>query len=166
MLAPLVPGVQERRRRGGTEAVAVLAGFGTAAAHARASIEAEATRLAALRDRIESVVTAEFPEGRIHGASEPRLSNTLLFEVPGIPGESLVIALDLAGFAVSTGSACASGAVEPSHVLRAMGFDDASARGAVRVSLGWSTTPDDIDRFLATLPVVARRVRDSLAHRS
>lgn len=164
-LAPLIPGVQERRRRGGTEAVALIAGFGAAAAQARAALAGEGARLTSLREQIESVLRSEFPDARIHGAGAARLPNTLLFQIPHVPGESLVIALDLAGFSVSTGSACASGAVEPSHVLRAMGLDDTTARGAVRVSLGWSTTQDDVDRFAAVLPSVARRVRDSLTHR-
>jgi cysteine desulfurase len=165
-LAALVPGVQERRRRGGTEAVALLVGFGTAATHAQIMLDGEAVRLTALRNRIEALVLEHFPDARIHGARAERLPNTVLFEIPGIPGEALVIALDLAGFAVSTGSACASGAVEPSHVLRAMGFDEPGARGAVRVSLGWSTTAQDIDRFAEAFPAVAQRVRDALAHRS
>jgi cysteine desulfurase len=92
------------------------------------------------------------PGVRIHGFTVPRLPNTTNAAFPGVSGETLVIALDLAGFAVSTGSACASGAVMPSHVMRAMGFDDAEARGAVRFSLGWNTTSAAIDRLIAALP--------------
>ena len=86
-----------------------------------------------------------------------RLPNTINAAFPGVSGETLVIALDLAGFAVSTGSACASGAVIPSHVIRAMGYGDEEARGAVRVSLGWDTTDDTIDQFLAALPRLLAR---------
>ena len=101
-----------------------------------------------------------------HGQGAPRLSNTLNFAIPDLPAESLAIALDLEGIAVSTGSACSSGAVEPSHVIRAMGFSEAAARGAVRVSMGWSTRAGDIDRFLEVLPRVVDQVRHGLADRS
>ncbi len=94
---------------------------------------------------------------RIHGESAPRLPNTVNVAFPGVSGETLVIALDLAGFAVSTGSACASGAVTPSHVIRAMGYGDEDARGAVRISLGWNTTGETIDRLLAALPALLAR---------
>ena len=94
---------------------------------------------------------------RIHGEHVPRLPNTVNAAFPGVSGETLVIALDLAGFAVSTGSACASGAVTPSHVIRAMGYGEEEARGAVRFSLGWSTTADAIDAVLAALPPLLAR---------
>ena len=163
VLAPLIGGgAQERRRRGGTEAVVAIAGFGAAAARARWEMKQETSRLLKLRARLETRLRGLFPDLRFHGQAAPRLPNTLNFAIPGVPGETLVIALDLAGFAVSTGSACASGAVEPSHVIQAMGFDEDEARGAVRVSLGWSTTPEEVNRFLEALPGVVEQAREGL----
>ena len=157
-LSPLIPGgAQERRRRGGTESVAAIAAFGAACAAARTDAEKEAARLDTLRQSFESSLRAMAPSVRIHGIDVPRLPNTTNAAFPGVSGETLVIALDLAGFAVSTGSACASGAVMPSHVMRAMGFDDAEARGAVRFSMGWNTTKDAIDRLVAALPPLLAR---------
>ena len=157
-MAPLIAGgAQERRRRGGTEAVAALSAFGAACVAAVRDLEEEAARLLALRARLESALRAMAPGVRIHGESVPRLPNTVNVAFPGVSGETLVIALDLAGFAVSTGSACASGAVTPSHVIRAMGCGDDEARGAVRVSLGWDTTGDTIERLLAELPRLLAR---------
>ena len=92
------------------------------------------------------------------------MPNTVNFAIPGLPGETTVIALDLEGVAASTGSACASGAVEPSHVIRAMGFDEDEARGAVRLSLGWSTTEDEIEGFLQLFPSIVERIRDGLSN--
>jgi len=156
-LDALIPGgAQERRRRAGTEAVAAIAGFGVAAAAAMG------TNLPDLRSRIETVILATFDGARIHGMDVPRLANTVSFAIPGVSGELLAIALDLEGIAVSTGSACASGAVEPSHVLRAMGCTGVESKEAIRVSMGWSTTQDEIDRFLAVLPGVVERLRASV----
>jgi cysteine desulfurase len=158
VLAPLIAGgAQERRRRGGTEALAAISGFGAACAAAAAELPKEPARLATLRDRLESSLRRIAPEVRIHGEGLPRLANTTNAAFPGVSGETLVIALDLAGFAVSTGSACASGAVTPSHVIRAMGFDEETARGSVRFSLGWSSTDDDVDRLLGALPELLAR---------
>jgi len=166
LLQPLVPGGgQEGRRRGGTEAVAAIAAFGAAAEAARSRMAAEAGRLMRLRARIEMRLRALFPDLRIHGEGAPRLTNTVNVGFPGIAGESLAIALDLAGFAVSTGSACASGAVLPSHVIRAMGGSEEEARGAVRISLGWSTTEEEVERFLDAVPPVVARVREAQAAR-
>jgi cysteine desulfurase len=157
-MAPLIAGgAQERRRRGGTEGIAALASFGAACAAAARELPEESERLFALRVRLESAFRAMADGVRIHGESVPRLPNTVNAAFPGVSGETLVIALDLAGFAVSTGSACASGAVAPSHVILAMGYDDEQARGAVRVSLGWSTTSDTIDALLAALPSLLAR---------
>jgi cysteine desulfurase len=155
----LIPGIQERRRRGGTEAVALVAAFGAAAAAAGASLPAESVRLAALRRTLERALCEEPIGATIHGAGADRLPNTVLFSVPGIPGETLSIAADLDGFAVSTGSACASGAVEPSHVLRAMGLAEDEARGAVRVSFGWTTREEDVAALVAALPGWCARAR-------
>ena len=165
VLAPLIGGTQEKRRRGGSEAVAAAAGFAAAAEIAAATMKEEGRRQLRLRAKIETRLREAFPEVRFHGQAAPRLPNTVNFALPGIPGETLAIALDLAGLAVSTGSACSSGAVEPSHVIRAMGFDDEEARGAVRVSLGWSTGSDEVDRFLERFPGVVEQVRRGLDDR-
>lgn len=162
-LAPLIAGgAQERRRRGGTESVANLAAFGAAAEEARVALKDEAARILRLRVRIESRLRDRFELVEIHGQGASRLPNTVNFSLPGVPGESLAIALDVAGFAVSTGSACAAGSVKPSHVIRAMGYPEDEARGAVRISLGWSTTQDDVDRFLEALPPIVEQVREGL----
>jgi cysteine desulfurase len=157
-MAPLIAGgAQERRRRGGTEAVAALSAFGAACTAALRDLDSEPGRLLALRERIESRLREIDPTVRIHGKDMPRLPNTVNAAFPGVSGETLVIALDLAGFAVSTGSACASGAVTPSHVIRAMGYGDEEARGAVRFSPGWDTTGETIDRLLEALPSLLAR---------
>jgi cysteine desulfurase len=163
VLTPLIPGgAQETRRRAGTQSVPALAGFGAAAAAAHDGLRRESERLLRLRARLETRLRQAFPGIRFHGQAAPRLVNTVNFALPDVTGEVLAIALDLAGFAVSTGSACASGAVEPSHVLRAMGCDENAARGAVRVSLGWNTSGGDVDRFLEALPGVVQQVREGL----
>jgi len=147
--APLVRGGgQERRLRAGTENVAGIAGFGAAAEAAARDLKADAARMAALRDRLEAGLKAATPRVIIFGAEAERVPNTTLFALPGAKAETAVIALDLEGFAVSSGAACSSGKVKPSHVLAAMGAAPELARGGIRVSLGWSTTEADIDRFL------------------
>ncbi len=140
-------GGQEAGRRGGTENVAGIVGFGVAAALARDEREAEAARLGALRARIETHLLAGAPGLTIFGGAASRLPNTTSFAWPGLDAQTALIALDLAGVAVSSGSACASGKVGRSHVLAAMGFP--AAAGAVRVSLGWSTTEAEVAGFLA-----------------
>ncbi len=146
---PLIRGGgQERGARAGTENVAGIAGFGAAAAAAMARLAAEATRMAALRDRLECGLKAISPEAIVFGQEAARLPNTTLFAVPGMKAETAVIAFDLEGVAVSSGAACSSGKVTPSHVLAAMGVSAPLARGAVRVSLGPATTESEVDRFL------------------
>jgi len=140
-------GGQEHGRRAGTENVAGIAGFGAAARVALGSLEADARRLAGLRSRLESGLR-QTPGVILFSDEVPRLPNTTLFTVPGLRAETAVIGFDLAGIAVSSGSACSSGKVQPSHVLEAMGFGPELAQGAVRLSLGWSTSPADIDRCL------------------
>jgi cysteine desulfurase len=148
-LDPLITGGgQERNQRAGTENVAGIAGFGAEAAAARTALEPDARRMAALRDRLEAGLQATAPKAVIFGAAAERLPNTTLFTVPGLKAETAVIALDLEGIAVSSGAACSSGKVQPSHVLAAMGVDQALARGAIRLSLGWTTTEADIARAL------------------
>jgi cysteine desulfurase len=163
-LEPLIGGgAQEKRRRGGTQPVAALTGFGAAAAAARARMKEETNRLLLLRAKIERRLRDSCPGIRLHGQGGSRLPNTVNFAIPDVPGETLAIALDLAGSAVSTGSACASGAVEPSHVILGMGFDEEEARGAVRLSMGWNTTAVEVERFLEAFPGVIERVRRGLA---
>jgi cysteine desulfurase len=148
---PLIRGGgQERSLRAGTENVAAIAGFGAAAAAASSSMQADAVRMARLRDRVEAGLRVVTPEALIFGAAAPRLPNTTLFTAPGLKAETAVIAFDLNGIAVSSGAACSSGKVQPSAVLTAMGFEPALARGAVRVSLGWSTTEIEVEQFLGT----------------
>ncbi|HWX07694.1 MAG TPA: cysteine desulfurase family protein, partial [Bradyrhizobium sp.] len=138
-------GGQERGHRAGTENVAGIAGFGAAVTAAMSAPQADAARLESLRNRLESGLR-QTPGMLVFAEEVPRLPNTTLFTVPGLKAETAVIGLDLAGIAVSSGSACSSGKVQPSHVLQAMGAGSALARGAVRLSLGWSTSEDDIDR--------------------
>jgi len=150
---PLVKGGgQERGRRAGTENVAAIAGFGAAAAVAKTT---DVARMAFLRDRLEEGIAAITPEAVIFGSASPRLPNTTLFAVPGVKAETAIIAFDLNGIAVSSGAACSSGKVQASSVLAAMGVDQALTRGAVRVSLGWSTTEAEVHRFLETWKLLA-----------
>jgi len=146
---PLIRGGgQERGFRAGTEAVAAIAGFGAAAAAALEALPEERRRVAALRDRFEAEVACAVPDVVIFGADAERLPNTTLFAVPGVKADTAVIALDLEGVAVSSGAACSSGKVQPSHVVEAMGFGPALAKGAIRVSLGYSTTESEVDQCL------------------
>lgn len=146
---PLRGGGQERGWRAGTENVPGIVGFGAAAALATAALATEAERLRPLRDRLEAGLLAMAPETAIFGATAPRLPNTSAFATPGQTAETLLIKLDLAGVALSSGSACSSGKVKRSHVLTAMGIDPAMSAGALRASLGWTTCEADIDLFLS-----------------
>jgi cysteine desulfurase len=148
---PLIRGGgQERGMRAGTENVAGIAAFSAAAAAARRERAAEAAHMLTLRNLLESGLKAITPRAVIFGAGAgaERLPNTTLFAVEGMKAETAVIAFDLEGVAVSSGAACSSGKVQPSHVLAAMGVSPSLTRGAVRVSLGWSTTEADMERFL------------------
>jgi cysteine desulfurase len=148
--APLIRGGgQERGARAGTENVAGIAGFGAAAAAAHRALAEDGARIVLLRQRLEAGLSAISPNCVVFGAGRERLPNTACFAVPGMRAETAVIALDLDGVAVSSGSACSSGKVAASHVLKAMGIDADLARGAIRVSLGFSTTDEEVDRFLA-----------------
>ena len=140
-------GGQELNRRAGTENVAGIAGFGAAVRAALQALPEDAKRMATLRDRLENGIRA-IAGATIFSDNTERLPNTILFTAPGLKAETAVIGFDLEGIAVSSGSACSSGKVQSSHVLSAMGFDPAVAQGAVRLSLGWSTEPDDINRAL------------------
>lgn len=156
----LTGGRQERGRRAGTENVAAIAGFGAAARHAAAHIDTDAPRTARLRDRLELGILSTVPDTSVNGGSAPRVPNTTNVAFAGVEAEALLMALDLEGVAVSTGSACSSGTLEPSHVLRAMGLAGARAQDALRFSLGSATTEDEIDRVLERLPRLVRRLRD------
>jgi len=147
---PLIRGGgQERGSRAGTENVPAIAAFGAAAEECRISLATETIRMAAMRDRLEAGLRAATPEAVIFGSQAERLPNTTLVAMPGGKAETFVIGFDLDGVAVSSGSACSSGKVAPSHVLAAMGVSAELARGAIRVSLGPTTTEAEIDRFLA-----------------
>ncbi|MEI6559347.1 MAG: aminotransferase class V-fold PLP-dependent enzyme [Rhodospirillaceae bacterium] len=156
-LAPLIPGGgQERRRRGGTENLIGIIGFGAAAALAAASL-ADTPRLAALRDHLECAARRLAPDVVIFGARAPRAAGLTCLARPGRRAETLVMALDLAGVAVSAGAACSSGKTRASAVLTAMAVDDALARCAIRVSLGWASGERDVERFLAAWGEVKQR---------
>jgi len=151
----VVGGGQEKGFRAGTENLPALAGFGAAARDARAGL-GDMIAVASRRDAVEAAVRELAPAAAFYGAKVERLANTSFFAIPGIKAETAQIAFDLAGVALSAGSACSSGKVGPSHVLKAMGFGEAA--GALRVSIGRSTTDADIERFRAALAaIVARR---------
>ena len=156
-------GGQEQGRRGGTENVSGLAGFGAAMGAAIMSREDEAIRLVILRDRLEAELKALATDVVIFGETVARLPNTSAFAVPGQSAETLLIALDLKGVAVSSGAACSSGKIGASHVLAAMNVEDGLARSAIRVSLGWSTTQTDIENFCEALTAVLRQRTSSSA---
>jgi cysteine desulfurase len=141
-------GGQERGMRAGTENVAAIVGFGAAAEAVRQRWRVEAARMTTLRDRLESGIKTVAPRVTVFGEAAPRLPNTTLFSVPGIKAETAVIAFDLEGVAVSSGSACSSGKVAPSHVLAGMGVAPELARGAIRVSLGYATSYFEIGFML------------------
>jgi cysteine desulfurase len=140
-------GGQERRWRPGTENLPGIVGFGRACELAMADADWP-ERTGALRDRLEAQIAALAPAARVFGRSTERLPNTSCLCMPGVSNQTQLIELDLAGIAVSTGSACSSGKVGPSHVLAAMGVDPDEAASAIRISLGWASTPEDVDRFV------------------
>lgn len=153
----LLGGGQERRRRAGTENLLGIVGFGAAALAVREDAGSMAA-VVALRDSLEARALAAIPVARVMGAGGPRVGNVSSLALPGISGETQVMALDLAGIAVSAGSACSSGKVRESHVLRAMGADESLCGSALRVSLGWDSTAADIERFLDAWTAMARRM--------
>ena len=152
-------GGQQFGIRPGTENVAGAVALGRAAALAAAEQSAEATRLAALRDGLLERLRAVVPDLVVHGLGAPRAPHVLNIGIPGVDSEALLMHLDLAGVAASGGSACSTGAMEPSHVLSAMGVPRALALGSVRLSLGHETTPDDLDRVVEVFPKVVEKVR-------
>jgi len=157
--APLTGGKQERSRRAGTENVAGIAGMGVAAREAIAKMDSEATRLAALRDRLEDGILRIVSGTALNGVRSPRVPNTTNISFDRTEAESLLIALDLEGIAVSTGSACSSGTLEPSHVLKAMGFPSHRTQNSLRFSLGAANTDADIDRVIAVMPAIVEKLR-------
>ena len=157
---PLIRGGgQERGARGGTENTLAIVGFGAAAREAAATMETEYIRLARLRERLEERLRGELPELAIFGGKVARLPNTSAFALPDLTAETLLMALDMAGMAVSSGSACSSGKVRASHVLEAMGVEPALARGALRISFGWASSESDVDRFCETFQKTVRDIR-------
>jgi cysteine desulfurase len=158
-LAPLIAGGgQEQGRRAGTENVPGIVGFGIAARRAAERI-ADQARIAALRDEAEHRLLARARGARVFAAAVPRLANTLCISMPGVPAATQVMALDLAGVMVSAGAACSSGKLRPSPVLAAMGVPASIADGAIRISLGWSSTEDDIDHLVEAWAALYARTR-------
>jgi len=157
---PLTGGKQERSRRAGTENVAGIAGMGVAAREAIAKMDSESGRLAALRDRLEDGILRSVTGTALNGVRSPRVPNTTNISFDRTEAESLLIALDLEGVAVSTGSACSSGTLEPSHVLKAMGFPPHRTQNSLRFSLGAGNTETEIDRVIAVLPGIVEKLRN------
>jgi cysteine desulfurase len=158
-------GKQERNRRAGTENIPGIVGLGTAARLALQKGESETTRLSTLRDRLEAAVLNTVTGATINGDPDRRVANTSNISFNRVEAESLLIALDLEGIAVSTGSACSSGTLEPSHVLRAMGLPHHRIQNSIRFSLGLGNTVEEVDRVVAVLPDLVNRIR-ALSHRS
>lgn len=170
--APVEPlihgGGQQRKVRSGTQDVAAAASFAAAASIVASRLDTDAVRMAALRDRLIAGARTEVPAARLSGDPDPagRLPGNVHFSFPGCEGDSLLFLLDAAGVAVSTGSACQAGVPEPSHVLMAMGRSEADARGALRITIGHTSTEADVDAFLAALPAAhAQAARAGLAAR-
>lgn len=155
----LTGGKHERSRRAGTENVPGIAGLGVAATLAAKKLATEGPRLAALRNRLEEAILARVPGTAINGAREPRVPNTTNISFEAIEAESLLIALDLEAVAVSTGSACSSGTLEPSHVLRAMGLPSPRTQNSIRLSLGAGNTEAEVDFVVSKLPGIVEKLR-------
>ena len=155
----LYGGHHQRGARPGTENVAGIVGLGAAAEIASKSLTEDATRVSALRDRLEKNILQQVPDARANATAVPRSPNTANIVFPGVEGEALLISLDLKGLACSTGAACSSGAVEPSHVLTAIGLTAEDARASLRFSLGRHTTPAEIDFALQVIPAAVHQLR-------
>jgi cysteine desulfurase len=165
LLPFLTGGRQERGRRAGTENVPALIGLGVAAREAREKLQREGTRLAALRDRLEGGILAAVPGTERNGAAEPRVPNTTNISFDRVESESLLIALDLEGVAVSSGSACSSGTLEPSHVLKAMGLPHHRTMNSIRFSLGAANDEAQVDHLVGILPKLVEKLRSLTAVR-
>jgi cysteine desulfurase len=159
LLPHMTGGKHERSRRAGTENVPGLVGLGVAARLAAAKMDTEGLRLGQMRDQLESRVLSQIPGTAVNGERSQRVPNTTNISFEGVEAESLLIALDLEGIAVSTGSACSSGTLEPSHVLRAMGLSSHRTQNSIRVSLGAGNTAEQVDELLAKLPRVVEKLR-------
>jgi cysteine desulfurase len=153
-------GRHERGRRAGTENVAGIVGMGVAAQLAREHFQEEGSRVAALRDRLEAGILGAVSGTVVNGERGSRVPNTTNISFDRVEAESLLIGFDLAGIAVSTGSACSSGTLEPSHVLKAMGFPPHRTQNSIRFSLGASTTEADVDRTIAVVPAIVDKLRN------
>jgi cysteine desulfurase len=160
-LVPLIHGGNQQRARSGTQDAAGAVAFGVAATRAAAGIEARQIRLRGLRDRLVAGIHTAVPTAILRGDPVDRLPGNAHFTFPGCEGDSLLFLLDVAGFSVSTGSACQAGVPEASHVLLAMGLSEADARGALRITLGEDTTEEEIDAFVAALPAAVARATDA-----
>ncbi len=156
----LYGGHHQRGFRPGTENVAGIVGLGKAAEIARKSLAEDAQRISALRDKLQQRLLQRVPQSRVNAGAATRTPNTTNLVFPGVEGEALLIALDLKGLACSTGAACSSGAVEPSHVLTAIGLPPEEARASLRFSLGRHTTPADIDFALNVVPAAVAQLRE------
>ncbi len=152
-------GKHERNRRAGTENVAAIAGLGVASTLAAGKMSAETARVSALRDRLEAGILGAVPGTAVNGARDPRVPNTTNISFERVEAESLLIALDLEGIAVSTGSACSSGTLEPSHVLKAMGLPSHRTQSSLRFSLGMFSTDAEVDRVVEVLPRLVEKLR-------
>ncbi len=155
----LTGGKHERSRRAGTENSPALVGMGVAARLAQTKLDSEAVRVASLRDRLEAEILRAVAGTTVNGARDTRVPNTTNISFDRVEAESLLIALDLEGIAVSTGSACSSGTLEPSHVLRAMGFSSHRTQNSLRFSLGLFSTDEEVDRVVAVLPGIVEKLR-------
>jgi len=156
----LVGGHQEGSRRGGTEPVPLIVALGKAAELAHERLEAETTRVRALRDRLEAGLLERCPDARLNGRSDCRLPNTTNISFEYVEGEAILLMLDQHGICASSGSACTTGSLEPSHVLRAMGVPYTAAHGSIRFSLSVYTTDEEVDKVLEVLPPIIRRLRE------
>lgn len=161
-LAPLLGGTQERGRRAGTENLPGAASLGAALSAVLAHGDLERLRVRGMRDRLESGLLGLLPGAVVNGAGAERLPGTLSITVPGTDAEALLMALDLEGICASAGSACHSGSARPSSVLSAMGLTDAEARATLRLSLGWTSTDEDVERALEAVPRLARQVQAAI----
>ncbi len=160
-VVPLLHGGNQQRARSGTQDAAGAVAFGVAATLAAAGIEERQTRLRGLRDRLVAGIHSAVPAAILRGDPVDRLPGNANFTFPGCEGDSLLFLLDVAGFSVSTGSACQAGVPEASHVLLAMGVSEADARGALRITLGSDTTEAEVDAFVAALPDAVARARSA-----
>jgi cysteine desulfurase len=159
LLPTMTGGKHERNRRAGTENVAAIAGMGVAATLAKAKLATEGSRIAALRDRLEEEILRSVPGTAVNGARDSRVPNTTNISFDRVEAESLLIAIDLEGVAVSTGSACSSGTLEPSHVLRAMGLPTHRTQNSLRFSLGMFSTDQEVDFVISVLPRLVEKLR-------